>query len=218
MTAAGSYSGQSSLDSLFGLAFMFVPVLIGLGVSFGVLFGSIRLARSHGIWQRGAGMLLALVYLVATVLVVLNLVLSSCTNQAIGPGLALLVGAAGMALVIVVAARVDGPFNQGIARWSLPIIVLSFGLGGLGLIGFGAFNAPVQQMGQVQGIGPGNFETLQMLTVLRNEAPIALSMAAAAVGAIAWRVTGRPLGVGATLVGCAGIGANLLLLFLQTGD
>ena len=218
MIAAGAGSGPSGLDYLFGYVFLFVPVLVGLGVSFGVLFGSVRLARSHGIWQRAAGILLALVYLVAAVLLALNPVLSICTNLAIGPWLALLDGAAGLALVIIVATPVDGPINQGLARWSLPIIVLSLGLGGLGLIGFGAFNAPVQQMGQVQGIGPGNFETLQMLTVLRNQTPIAVSMAAAAVGAIAWRVTGRPLGVAATLVGCAGVGANLLLLFRQTGD
>jgi hypothetical protein len=208
----------SLLDFLFGLVFLLGPLLVGLGVPFALLFASVRLARLRSRAAQRAAILPAFAFLAITVLLVLSPVLGAGVSPCIAQWLVVLVAAAGLALVVVVAAGSDGRLNQSLARLSLPIIVLSLALGGLGLIGFGAFNVPLQQMGEVQGIGPDNIGTFEMLSALRNQAPIAVSFVAAAVGAIAWRVTGRPIGVGSTLLGCAGIGANLMLLFLQSGD
>lgn len=206
------------LSYLFGLVFLFGPLLIGLGVPFALLFGSVRLARFGAWWARGAAILLTLAFLVVAVLVALNPPLPGGPDPTITLSLALLVGTVGLALVIVVAARSDGWLNRRLARWRLPIIVASLALGALGMVGYGALNVPLQVMGEVQGVGPNNFETFQILSSLQNQAPMAVSFVAAAVGAIAWRVSSGRLGVAATLLGCAGVGVNLLQLFLHSGD
>ena len=91
-------------------------------------------------------------------------------------------------------------------------------LGVGGVIGFTILDIPVRQIGIYQGVGPSNQDTFNTLLSLRNQGPMAISILAAGLGAIAWRATGRAPAALATLTGCVGIGVNLLTLLEQSAD
>ena len=107
---------------------------------------------------------------------------------------------------------------KGLNRWSPIVIAGSVLVGVAGLAGFAVLNIPVQQIGVYEGIGPKTVDTYTVLLTLRDQGPIAVSLMGAALGAAAWRVTGRLPGAGATLLGCLGFGVNLVLLIMQNGD
>jgi hypothetical protein len=207
----------SSIDQILGWLPLLIAVAVGAALPFGLLAAVVLLSRSGTHQVRRASFVPAFVFLVATVIVTLRIISPSVVSIAIGLVSAALVSACGLALLLA-ATSSHNRVAAGVAKWSGAVIAVSLVLGVGGVIGFTVLDIPVRQIGIYQGIGPSNRDTFEILLSLRNQGPMAISILAAGLGALAWRATGRTPAALATLLGCAGIAVNLLTLVEQSGD
>ncbi len=205
-------------EDVLGFLVFFGPALVPGGLLFGFLLATVLLSRSNASEPRQAAVLLSLVFLCVSLLVAQNMALGSGLNLAIGEATVVLVGATSLLLVVAVANKPDSSFVKGLTRWSPIVMAGSVLVGVAGLAGFAVLNIPVQQIAVYEGIGPRTADTYTVLLTLRDQGPIVVSLMSAALGAAAWRVTGRLPGAAATLLGCLGFGVNLVLLIMQNGD
>ena len=182
-----------------------LPVAVGAAVPFGLL-----LAVSFT--PKAPAAVLAAVFMVVTVVATLGAIESSPASRLIGLVSVITVAACGLALVAAAAIPTTVPRRPGL------IVAISIAIGVAGVVGFTLLDIPVRQIGIYQGIGPGNRDTYDLLLHLRNQGPLALSIVAAGLGGIAWRMTRRAPAATATLLGSIGIGVNVLSLLLQFGD
>jgi hypothetical protein len=210
--------GGTYFPDVLGLAFVAGLVVVSGGLPFGLLLGAVLLSRSKARWLRGVAVLLSLAFVALGIYVAVGPRPSGGLSATISQVSVILVAVVGALLLVTVAIGSSSGWIASLTRWSGVMVAGSYVLGALGIVGFQALNVPVQQMGLYEGIGPSNYDKYATLLALRNQGPAVVSLVAAALGATAWRVTGRAHGVWATLVGCVGFGANFLFLFLQSGD
>ena len=207
----------STIDQVLGWLPLLIAVAVAAALPFGLLAAVVLLSRSGKDQARAASVLPAVVFLLATVIGTLRIILPNAESIAIGLVSAVLVAACGLALLRAAAASRSQAVAR-VASWSGAVIAVSVVLGAGGVIGFTVLDIPVRQIGIYQGVGPSNQDTFNILLSLRNQGPMAISILAAGLGAIAWRATGRAPAALATLTGCVGIGVNLLTLLEQSAD
>ena len=196
-------------------------VLVVGGLFFGILAAAVRLSRSGSTRRRGVAVFLGLVFAVLGIFLVQAISIpANSLSLLTGPGLLVAVVVGLALLVIAIAIKPGSLLIARLAGWSQIITVASLALGALGIIGWTILNGPVQAISQ-GGIRIGDYQRIDQMmiwTALRDRGPIAAALLAAALGAVIWRVGGRARGSTAALVGCVGLGLNLWMLFLQSGD
>lgn len=196
-------------------------VLLVGGVLFGMLVAAVRLSRSGSPWRRAVATLFGLAFLLVGIFAVSpGRAPANSLGVLIGVAWVVSVGAAATLLVVAIAVEPGSSMIARLVGLSQIITVGSIVLGALGIIGWTILDAPVQAIAQ-GGIRDGDFQRIDQLliwTALRDRGPMIASLLAATLGALVWRVAGQARGAAATLLGCMGLGLNLWLLFLQTGD
>ena len=222
MTSAVVLRGSGPLPSAVLSVLAGLPyILVVGGLLFGMVAAAVRLARSRALWRRTVAVMFGLAFLLAGMFVVLMVPApTNSLSTLIGAVLVVPVAAAGALFVSTIAAESGSSLTARLVAWRRILMVASLALGVVGIISWMILNAPVQEIGQ-SGIRAGDLQRIDQLTIwtaLRDRGPIAVCLLAAALGAITWRVARQAQGAAAALFGCVGVGLNLWLLFLQSGD